>query len=95
MTIHLPSEERTNRRALCTEMSRIPHSLPNVVRLEGTATQSPSILTGVAQVMRQYVKVSGFAMATHARAVSDSFLLGRTTVTIDYQDYRMELAPTR
>ena len=65
----------------------------SIVRLEGTATQSPSILTGVAQVMRQYVKVSGFAMATHARAVSDSFLLGRTVITIDYRDYQIQTVP--
>jgi hypothetical protein len=65
----------------------------SIVRLEGSATQSVSIFTGPAQVMRQYVKMSGFAMATQARAVSDSFLLGRTTVTIDYREYQIELAP--
>jgi hypothetical protein len=64
----------------------------SIVRLEGTATQSPSIFTGAAQVMRQYVEVNGFAMATQARAVSDSFLLGRTTVTVDYRNYQIELA---
>jgi hypothetical protein len=32
-------------------------------------------------------------MATHARAVSNSFLLGETIVTIDYQDYKMQLRP--
>jgi outer membrane lipoprotein-sorting protein len=67
----------------------------SIVRLEGTATQSPSIFTGPAQVMRQYVKMDGFAMATQARAVSDSFLLGRTTVTIDYRDYQIELRPAK
>jgi hypothetical protein len=65
----------------------------SIVRLEGTATQSPSVFTGPAQVMRQYFKMNGFGMATHARAVSDSFLLGRTTVTIDYRDYQIELRP--
>jgi outer membrane lipoprotein-sorting protein len=64
-----------------------------IVRLEGTATQSPSIFTGAAQVMRQYVNVNGFGMATQARAVSDSFILGRTTVTIDYRDYQIQLIP--
>jgi hypothetical protein len=65
----------------------------SIVRLEGTATQSPSVFTGPAQVMRQYVKMDGYAMATHAKAVSDSFLLGRTTVTIDYRDYQIDLRP--
>ncbi|MGA3160651.1 MAG: hypothetical protein ABSC77_05495 [Terracidiphilus sp.] len=63
----------------------------SIVQLDGTASQSPSIFTGPAQVMRHYVNVSGFAMATHARAVSDSFLFGRTIVTIDYSDYQIQL----
>jgi outer membrane lipoprotein-sorting protein len=65
----------------------------SIVRIEGTATQSPSIFTGPAKVARQYVNVSGFAMATEAKAVSDSFLLGRTIVTIDYRDYQIQLIP--
>jgi hypothetical protein len=65
----------------------------SIIRLEGTASQSPSVFTGPAQVMRQYVRINGFGMATQARAVSDSFLLGRTTVTIDYRDYQIELRP--
>jgi outer membrane lipoprotein-sorting protein len=65
----------------------------SIVRIEGTATQSPSIFTGPAQVMRQYVGMNGFAMATHARAISDSFLLGRTVVTIDYRDYQIQTVP--
>jgi hypothetical protein len=32
-------------------------------------------------------------MATHARAVSNSFLLGKTVVTIDYRDYQVQLRP--
>ena len=63
----------------------------SIVRLEGTASQSPSVFTGPAQVMRQYARINGFGMATHARALSDSFLLGRTTVTIDYRDYQIQL----
>ena len=66
-----------------------------IVQIEGTATQSPSIFTGPAQVMRQYVSIQGFAMATQARAVSDSFLLGRTTVTIDYRDYQIQQSPAK
>jgi outer membrane lipoprotein-sorting protein len=65
----------------------------SIVRIEGTSSQSPSIFTGPAQVMRRYASVGGYAMATQARAVSDSLLLGRTVVTIDYRDYRMQLNP--
>jgi len=67
----------------------------SIVQIVGTATQSPSIFTGAAQVMRLYASVNGFAMATQARAVSDSFLLGRTTVTIDYRDYHIQLRPAK
>jgi len=66
-----------------------------IVRLEGTTSQSPSIFTDPARVMRRYVKMSGFGMATQARAVSDSFLLGRTTVTIDYRDYQIQVIPAK
>jgi outer membrane lipoprotein-sorting protein len=66
-----------------------------IVQLDGSATQSASIFTGAAQVMRHYVNVNGFSMATQARAVSDSFILGRTTVTIDYRDYIIQPRPAR
>lgn len=66
----------------------------SIVHIEGSATQSPSIFTGAAKVMRQYVNVNGFAMATQAHAVSESFLLGQTTVTVDYRDYQIQLRPT-
>ena len=39
--------------------------------------------------------VNGFGMATQARAISDSFILGRTTVTIDYRDYKIQLRPAQ
>jgi hypothetical protein len=45
--------------------------------------------------MRQYVNVNGFGMATHARAISDSFLLGRTVITIDYRDYQIQLGSAK
>jgi hypothetical protein len=65
----------------------------SIVRIEGTATQSPSIFTGPAQVMRRYVSVNGYGMATQARAISESLLLGQTVVTIDYRDYQIQLRP--
>jgi hypothetical protein len=42
-------------------------------------------------MMRQYVNVNGFAMATHARAETTSTLLGRTVVLIDYSNYQLQL----
>jgi hypothetical protein len=94
----------------CLALAIIPrHKAPNmiegtlwvdatdgsIVRIEGVASQSPSVFTGPAQVMRQYANVNGFAMATHARAVSDSLMFGRTIVTIDYRDYQIQLRPAK
>jgi hypothetical protein len=67
----------------------------SIVRLEGVTSESPSIFTGQSQLMRQYANVNGFAMATHARAVTNSFLLGRTVITIDYQNYQILTVPSR
>jgi hypothetical protein len=63
----------------------------SLVQLDGTASKSVSALTGPATVMRQYADIDGFSMATHARAVSNSFLFGTTVVTIDYSDYKIQL----
>jgi len=67
----------------------------STVQIKGTATKSPSMLTGPAQMMRQYANVSGFAQATHARAVSNSMLFGQTVVVIDYSDYQVKLKPAQ
>ena len=67
----------------------------SIARIEGTSTQSVSIFVEPARVMRQYVSVNGYAMATHARATSDSIFIGRTTVTIDYRDYQIQLRPAK
>lgn len=67
----------------------------SIVRLEGTSSQSPSIFTDPAHVMRRYINMNGFGMATQARAVSESFLLGRTTVTIAYWNYQIQLSPAK
>lgn len=66
----------------------------SIVQIQGTASKSISVFTGPAQLMRQYVMVSGFAEATHARAVSDSFLFGQTVVTIDYSGYEITIRAT-
>jgi hypothetical protein len=66
-----------------------------IVEIDGIASKSPSIWAGTTHMMRQYVDVDGFAMATHARAESDSFFFGRTVVKIDYGDYHLELAPPK
>jgi hypothetical protein len=62
-----------------------------IVQIEGTESKSAFFLASAAQVLRQYANVSGFPMAMHAKAVSNSALLGQTVVKIDYTDYRLDL----
>jgi hypothetical protein len=62
-----------------------------LVQIQGVATASASAFTGTTTMMRQYVNVNGFAMATHARAETTSTLLGRTVVLIDYSNYQLQL----
>jgi hypothetical protein len=67
----------------------------SIVQVQGTASKSASVLTSAAQLTRQYAELDGFSEATHARAVSNSFLFGQTVVTIDYQNYNIQLQPAR
>jgi outer membrane lipoprotein-sorting protein len=64
-----------------------------IIQIQGVASKSASVFTGPTQMMREYARVNGFAMATHARAVADSGLFGRTVITIDYRDYGIQLTP--
>jgi hypothetical protein len=64
-----------------------------VVRLEGAPSQSPSVFAGRATVARDYVKIDGFSMATHAEARSHTFLFGDTLLKIDYTNYQIQQAP--
>jgi hypothetical protein len=66
-----------------------------IVRLEGVASKAPTVFAGATHMMRQYAKVDGFSMATNARAESNTFLYGRTAVTIDYSNYEIQLLSAR
>ena len=65
----------------------------SIVQVKGTASKSSSVFTGPTQLVRQYENISGFAQATHVRAVSNSLMLGQTIVKIDYQNYHIQLRP--
>lgn len=67
----------------------------SIVRVAGIASQKPSVFAGTTHMMRDYANIDGYPMATHARAESVSKLFGRTVVTIDYSNYRLELRPAR
>lgn len=61
-----------------------------IVRLHGFTARSPSIFTGVSEVFRDYATIEGFPLATHAKAISNSWLLGQTVIKIDYLNYQLE-----
>jgi hypothetical protein len=67
----------------------------SIVRLEGVTARSSSVFSGASQVSRQYMMIDGFPMATHARAISNSWLVGQTEITIDYADYAMQLRASK
>jgi outer membrane lipoprotein-sorting protein len=67
----------------------------SIVRLEGITARSPSIFSGASQVFRQYTMIDGFPVATHAQAVSNSWLVGQTVIKIDYTDYAMQLQASK
>jgi hypothetical protein len=62
-----------------------------LVQIDGVASKNPSAFSGITHMMRQYTNINGYSMAIHARAESDSALFGRTVVTIDYSDYKLEI----
>ncbi|MFZ0306400.1 MAG: hypothetical protein WAL75_27185 [Terracidiphilus sp.] len=67
----------------------------SIAKLDGIASKSPSPFAGTTHMMRQYVEIDGYPMATHAQAESNSALFGRTVVVIDYSQYHLELAPAK
>ena len=62
-----------------------------IVQLQGVTSKSPSVFAGASQVFRQYTMIDGFPMATHARAVSNSWLAGQTIIRIDYTGYELQV----
>lgn len=67
----------------------------SIAQVDGVASKSPSVWAGTTHMMRRYMNISGYPMATHARAEASSLLFGRTVVTIDYQEYRIQVRPGR
>ena len=66
----------------------------SIVKVEGVASRRPSMLAGTTRMMREYKTVDGYPMATHARAVSDGRLIGRTVVTVEYSNYHLIFYPS-
>jgi hypothetical protein len=60
-----------------------------LVRIQGKPTASPAFLAGIPEVVRDYIEVDGFSLARKSHAISQTFLLGKTDLTIEYTDYRV------
>ena len=67
----------------------------SIVQVEGVTSRSSSIFTGTTQMMRWYAMVDGYAQATHARGMSNSFLFGQTILTINYSGYQIQVGQGR
>jgi hypothetical protein len=61
-----------------------------LVRLEGKPTASPSFFAGSPMIVREYDEIDGFAVARQSRARTESFLLGKTEILIQYSDYYLQ-----
>lgn len=100
-----PAEQRMVGGRTCTAVAIHPrHKAPNMIEgvlwvypaegaileVDGIASKRPSVFAGTTQMLRLYEVMSGYAMATHARAESRG-LFGRTVVTVDYSDYTFEV----
>ena len=64
-----------------------------LIHIEGSPAQSVSFFAGETNGTRDYDKLNGFSMASHAKVHSHSFLFGNTELTIDYTDYQIQLDP--
>jgi hypothetical protein len=61
----------------------------SLIRIEGIPTAKPSFLTGRPTITREYERVGEFWLAQSSHALSDSFLSGKTELTIEYRDYHI------
>lgn len=61
-----------------------------IVRIDGIAASRATLFAAPAHMVRDYIDLSGFPMAVHARAESNS-IVGRIVVTIEYSDYHLQL----
>jgi hypothetical protein len=58
-----------------------------LVRVEGKPVASPSFFTGRPQIVREYQRINGFSVALKTQATTDSLLLGKSDLVIEYSGY--------
>jgi hypothetical protein len=61
----------------------------SLVRIEGKPSASPSFWAGRPTIVREYERIDGFTVAKRSHAISDSLLLGKTELTIEYSHYAL------
>lgn len=61
-----------------------------VVRIEGTPAKSPSFWVRKTTFVHQYAKFGPFWLATWNESDTDAVVFGRTTVRIEYSDYKID-----
>lgn len=84
-------EPRTKSPHLLRGQAWVDLASHHLVRIEGKPTASPSFWAGTPTVIRDYVEIGSFAFAKASRAVSQTFLLGKTELNIEYSDYKVNL----
>jgi hypothetical protein len=67
----------------------------SLLKIEGKPTANPSFLSGRPMITREFTKVGEFWLADSSHAVSDSFLLGKSELRIEYRDYHILQTPER
>jgi outer membrane lipoprotein-sorting protein len=60
-----------------------------VIRVETVPAQNPSVFIHDTHITQQYVKTGGVWLAQSNRSATESFLFGRTEVTIDSSEYEV------
>jgi len=58
------------------------------VKIEGSPPVSATFFEGRPRIVRKYRVINGVAFAERIRATSGSFFFGKSTVDIEYRDYR-------
>src|SRR5437763_3989281 len=61
----------------------------SIVRVEGTPAVNPSRLIRNTAIVHKFGKIGPFWFPETNNSATDSFLFGRTTVTIDYSKYEL------
>ena len=63
-----------------------------LIRIEGKPTASPTFWASSPLVVRDYIEIGDFSFASRSHALSQSFLLGRSELNVEYSDYQISTA---